>query len=76
MTSNAMFDAPKPAVDYTLTIHEKDGLGCYYVKSSIPGLFLYGPDLRVLLDDVPLAVAKLRAFNGDERSAVRRTTEP
>lgn len=54
-------------IDYTLEIRKlRDGL--HVIVSSVPGLFLAGSDLHKLLADVPLAVATLRKFNGDERS--------
>ena len=56
----------KPPINYTLTVHEPDDTGHVYIKSSIPGLFLYGK-LEDILADVPRVVDILRKCNGDER---------
>lgn len=60
-----MNDGPK--VDYTITVYQPDELGNVYIRSSVPGLNLYGPDLQKLLADAPACVAMLRSGNGDER---------
>jgi|AGTN01.3.fsa_nt_gi hypothetical protein len=66
-----MFGALPPPDDYSLTISERDDLGCICIKSSVPGLTLYGPSLDKLLADVPAAIARLRRDNGDERRGLR-----
>lgn len=67
-TDSAVAPAPVgelPVIDYTLTVYkERDGL--FAVTSSVPGLFLAGPDLLRLLADVPLAVKLLRELNGPD----------
>lgn len=58
----------KPKVDYTITVHERDENGHYFITSpSLPGLMIYHESLATALLDVPFVVAKLREFNGDER---------
>jgi hypothetical protein len=53
----------RPKVDYTLTVHEADDVGNYYIGCSEPGVILYGPHLDDLLGDAPEAVRKIRALN-------------
>jgi hypothetical protein len=60
-----------PPVDFTLTVRQPDEHGIWSIVGSVPGLFLAGKNLSVLLADVPFAVTKLREYNGDERRSYR-----